>query len=266
MMQFRLKRIQMVKWKKEIKIKTDKKIKISVYDRAFWHLKPGPESDWMNFLSHLLPRPAKKRAKYLSHQEKPSVLFFALLLMNMCCLILQNSCYATSKQASLAVSIVYKLTGASRFHQNWTTPVANSSFSSKDADWFGHILAGHKWVKVELLKMNLRLEISAVQLPCKVMNASKMTPLCLAGRLSLLSVLPFFWFLMSVIWSVSPLQVYDHLTLLNNHDSLGKWPICCSDGHSKMPPYRHIYGVFPAGCLTTIATENAESTENSSLN
>lgn len=55
---------------------------------------------------------------------------------------------------------------------------------------------------------------------------------CLAILL-LLSVLLFVLSLLLVIWSVSSLQVYDHLTLLNIDGSLEKLSICGSDGHSK---------------------------------
>ena len=64
----------------------------------------------------------------------------------------------------------------------------------------------------------------------------KMAPLCLAGRLPLLSVLLFFLCLLFVARIVSPLQVYDRLTPLNIRDSFEKLPICGSDGHSTLPP------------------------------
>lgn len=48
----------------------------------------------------------------------------------------------------------------------------------------------------------------------------------------------FFLYLLSVVRSVSPLLVYDRLTLLNIRKSLEKLPICGFAGHSKrLPPY-----------------------------
>ncbi|CAJ1066752.1 uncharacterized protein LOC125906366 [Xyrichtys novacula] len=63
-----------------------------------------------------------------------------------------------------------------------------------------------------------------------------MAPLCLAVRLPLLIVLLFILCSLFVARIVSPLRVYDRLTLLNIRDSVGKSIICGSDGHSKTPP------------------------------
>ena len=57
----------------------------------------------------------------------------------------------------------------------------------------------------------------------------------MAGHLPLLSVLLFFLCLLFVAQIVSPLQVYDRLTLINICESFEKLPICGLDGHSKTP-------------------------------
>lgn len=91
-----------------------------------------------------------------------------------------------------------------------------------------------------------------------------MAPLCLASRLTLLHVL-FVLYLLLNMRTVSPLQVYDRLTLLNN-----SWKNCRSAAlivqschHLFSRLYRHIYSIFVVGCLATAAAEDAESEEES---
>lgn len=97
------------------------------------------------------------------------VLFCALLLMGKCypvircCSVhanLRGSCHCL--QACCCLLLSSKLSQASNYHL----------FSQQGADWSIHILTGHIRIRSELLKMNLwdfKSEISADQLPCKVM-------------------------------------------------------------------------------------------------
>lgn len=53
------------------------------------------------------------------------------------------------------------------------------------------------------------------------MRGSKIAPLCVAGRLPLLPYLYIVLFLLPLAQNVSPLLVYDRLTLLNIGESVG---------------------------------------------
>lgn len=72
------------------------------------------------------------------------------------------------------------------------------------------------------------------------MKGSKIVPLCVAGRLPLPPFLYIVLFLLLLAQNVSPLPVYDRLTLLNIDQSVGKLPI-------------HVAAAF-AGVYTTLPT------------
>lgn len=63
-----------------------------------------------------------------------------------------------------------------------------------------------------------------------------MAPLCVAGRLPLLPFLCIVLFLASFVHNVSPLLVYDRLTLFNIRDSVDKLLIQGFSGQPKTPP------------------------------
>lgn len=67
------------------------------------------------------------------------------------------------------------------------------------------------------------------------MKGSKIAPLCVAGRLPLQPFLYIVLFLLLLAQNVSPLLVYDRLTLLNIGQSVGKLPIHDFIGQPKSP-------------------------------